>query len=72
MLKIKELPVGMIIWNKSNILGITGATLPKQYYEYYCTKIFGNEFVFDNRVGIIVILGKRTKRHKITALKCVN
>lgn len=40
--KISELPTGMIIWKKSTILGITGATLPKEYYQYECTKVPGN------------------------------
>lgn len=45
MLKIKELPSGMIIWdNKCNILGITGATLKDKYYDYNCVKIEGNPF----------------------------
>lgn len=47
MLKISELPAGMIIWKKSTILGITGATLPQQYYDYYCTKIIGNDLDFE-------------------------
>lgn len=43
--KIKDLPTGKIIWNiKSDILGITGATLPQKYYEYYCIKLDGNDF----------------------------
>ncbi len=41
-IKIGELPGGMIIWKKSTILGITKATLPLKYYDYYCTKIIGN------------------------------
>ena len=41
-IKINELPEGMIIWKKSTILGITKATLPLKYYDYYCTKIIGN------------------------------
>lgn len=41
-IKISELPEGMIIWKKSTILGITKATLPLKYYDYYCTKIIGN------------------------------
>ena len=41
-IKISELPEGMIIWKKSTILGITKATLPPKYYDYYCTKIIGN------------------------------
>lgn len=47
IIKISELPKGMIIWNRSNILGITGATLPKKYYENYCVKIRGNILDFD-------------------------
>lgn len=43
-IKISELPEGMIIWKKSTILGITKATLPLKYYDYYCTKIIGNDF----------------------------
>lgn len=40
--KISDLPEGMIIWKKSNILGITKATLPEKYYGYYCYKVIGN------------------------------
>ena len=43
-IKISELPSGMIIWKYGEILGITGATLPEQYYEDYCVKIEGNYF----------------------------
>lgn len=42
-IKISELPVGMIIWYRYGILGITGATLPGKYYENYCIKIAGND-----------------------------
>lgn len=38
-IKISDLPVGMIIWKKSNILGITKATLPDEYYDYYCYQV---------------------------------
>lgn len=41
-IKISELPEGMIIWRKCIILGITKATLPLKYYDYYCTKVIGN------------------------------
>ena len=41
-IKISELPVGMIIWKKDTIFGITKATLPLKYYDCYCTKIIGN------------------------------
>lgn len=45
MLKIKELEEGMIIWKGNDeILGITGATLPEEYYEMYCKKVEGNRF----------------------------
>lgn len=46
-MKISNLPNGMIIWYKGNILGITGATLPKKYYEYSCKKIVGNYFDYE-------------------------
>lgn len=46
-IKISELPIGMIIWKKGNILGITRATLPEKYYDYYCTKILGNDFDYE-------------------------
>lgn len=45
--KIKDLPTGRIIWKKDNILGITGATLPKKYYKCYCKKIYGNELDYE-------------------------
>ena len=44
-IKISELPVGMIIWKKGTILGITKATLPLKYYDYYCTKVIGNNYL---------------------------
>lgn len=43
-IKIKDLPEGMIIWENDTILGITQSTLPLEYYDYYCTKIIGNDF----------------------------
>lgn len=46
-IKISELPEGMIIWKNGNILGITKATLPEQYYDCYCIKIFGNDFDYE-------------------------
>lgn len=46
-IKISELPIGMIIWKKSTILGITKATLPEKYYECYCTKILGNDLDYE-------------------------
>jgi hypothetical protein len=46
-IKISELPAGMIIWKKGNILGITKATLPLKYYKYYCVKIPGNDFDYE-------------------------
>lgn len=46
-IKISDLPEGMIIWYKGTILGITKATLPLQYYDYYCTKIIGNHLDYE-------------------------
>lgn len=45
---VLELQEGMIIWTKKRtILGITKATLPLKYYDYYCTKIIGNYFDYE-------------------------
>lgn len=46
-IKISELPEGMIIWENGNILGITKATLPDEYYDYYCIKTPGNDFDYE-------------------------
>ncbi len=46
-IKIGELPEGMIIWKKNTILGITKATLPLKYYDYYCIKIIGNDLEYE-------------------------
>ncbi len=46
-IKISELPKGCVIWNGYNILGITKATLPQKYYDYYCTKVAGNKVDFE-------------------------
>jgi hypothetical protein len=45
--RISELPEGMIIWKNGNILGITKATLPDEYYDYYCIKTPGNDFDYE-------------------------
>lgn len=42
-IKIKDLPTGCIIWRGYTILGITGATLPKEFYEKECVEVIGNE-----------------------------
>ena len=47
MIKISDLPTGMIIWKGKNILGITGATLPEKYYDCYCENIIGNYLDFE-------------------------
>lgn len=46
-IKISDLPEGMIIWYKSNILGITKCTLPEEYYDYYCYKCIGNDLDYE-------------------------
>ena len=46
-IKISDLPVGCIIWNGFNILGITKSTLPEKYYDKYCKKIAGNDFDYE-------------------------
>lgn len=47
MLKIKELPNGSIVWKKSTILGVKGATLDERYFDYYCIKIPNNDFDYE-------------------------
>lgn len=47
IIKICDLPKGMVIWRKKTILGITGVTLPEKYYEDYCTKIIDNDFDYE-------------------------
>lgn len=37
LIKISDLPKGMIIWKGNGVLGITGTTFPKKYYNYYCS-----------------------------------
>ena len=46
MIKISNLPEGMIIWNGYNILGITKRTLPQKYYNKYCRKVLGSDLDF--------------------------
>ena len=52
-MKIKDLEVGMIVWNGYNVLGVTGTTLPKELDNFEVTKVRGNyfdyEIVFKNR-----------------------
>ena len=47
MIKISDLPAGMIVWKGYQILGITKATLPEKYYDNYCTKEPGNELDYE-------------------------
>lgn len=47
MIKIRDLPGGMIIWKGFNILGITKSTLPEKYYDNYCTKVPGNDLDYE-------------------------
>ncbi|MBO7615014.1 MAG: hypothetical protein J6T15_04900 [Bacilli bacterium] len=46
-MKIRDLPLGCIIWYRNDILGITGATLPGKYYDMNCKKINGNDFDYE-------------------------
>ena len=52
-MKIKDLTVGMIVWHNNDILGITGATLPKEFDDFEVAKVIGNYFdyiiVFKNK-----------------------
>ena len=47
MIKISDLPAGMIVWKGYQILGITKATLPEKYYDNYCTKVPGNDLDYN-------------------------
>lgn len=47
VIRISDLPNGMIIWKKGTILGVTGATLPTEYYKYYCSKVYGNDLDYE-------------------------
>ena len=47
MIKIKDLPLGCIIWYSGEIIGITGCTLPGKYYDLNCKKIPGNSFDYE-------------------------
>lgn len=47
MIKISDLPAGMIVWKGYQILGITKATLPEKYYDNYCTKVPGNDLDYE-------------------------
>lgn len=57
-MKIKDLPIGMIIWYINNdgdndILGITGMTLDDKYLDYECIKLEGNRFDYMIKGDII-------------------
>lgn len=45
--KIADLPKGCIIWNKEEILGITGITLPEEYNDCLAIKTSGNKFDYE-------------------------
>ena len=46
-MKIKDLEVGMIVWNGYDILGITCITLPKEFDNFEVTKVRGNYFDYE-------------------------
>ena len=46
-MKIKDLEVGMIVWNGRNVLGVTGTTLPKEFDNFEVTKVRGNYFDYE-------------------------
>lgn len=45
--KISDLPIGMIIWKGNTVLGITGMTLPSEYYDCFCVKLLGNDVDYE-------------------------
>lgn len=50
---IRDIPDGMIVWYKGEILGIKGATLPEEYYDRCCYKCSGNDFDYNMTDDII-------------------
>lgn len=52
-IKVKDIPVGSILWNALNILGIKGVDLPKEYDEYECCQERGNpiDFTIINKIN---------------------
>ena len=46
-MKIKDLEVGMIVWNGCNILGVKGSTLPKDVDNFEVEKVNGNRFDYE-------------------------
>ena len=46
-MKIKDLEVGMIVWNGHNVLGVTGITLPKEFDDFEVAKVSGNYFDYE-------------------------
>ena len=51
IIKIKDLPNGVIVWRRGAILGIKGATLDNKYYDNFCYKVQGNEFDYEYSEG---------------------
>ena len=47
LVKIADLPAGIVIWREGDILGITKATLPQKYYDNYCVDIEGKELDYE-------------------------
>ena len=52
-MKIKDLEIGMIVWNGYNILGVKGSTLPKEVDNFEVRKVnvtrFDYEIVFKSK-----------------------
>ena len=66
MIKISDLPAGMIVWKGYQILGITKATLPEKYYDNYCTKVPGNELDYEKASKILLEEFRNGKLGKIS------
>ena len=47
MLKIKEIEIGSIVWKKSTILGIKGATLDERYFNYDCIQVGNSPYDYE-------------------------
>ena len=55
LIKVKDLPNGVIVWYKNTILGIKGSTLSNEFDEFYVEKCVGNVFDYE-------LLAKKTRQ----------
>ena len=63
-MKIKDLEIGMIVWNGYNILGVKGSTLPKDVDNFEVKKVNENRFDYE-----IVFKSKEEKQLFLKIMK---